>query len=334
MKQGETKMKAVVVSDFGGPSVLKYTNTDMPSIGAKQVLIRVVSTSVNFADIMSRQGRYHSGSKPPFIPGLDAAGVIEKTGPEVQRLKTGQRVIALLKHGSYSEYVASDEDLAFPIPDNMDFETAAACPTVSFTSYKLLADVARLAPGETVLIHAAAGGIGTTATQLARIMGAKYVIGAVGNDKKRDIVLEAGADEVINYQAEDFADKVNKLTAGKGADVILDSISGDVAEKSLTCLAMYGRLVNFGSAAGGTGHFKTTDLHSSCRAVLGFSLGTTVRNRPDLLRDTSIHLFQYLKDGRLKMKIGRHYALEEAAKAHEWMESRQSTGKIVLDVAK
>ncbi|GGL43108.1 quinone oxidoreductase family protein [Sporolactobacillus putidus] len=327
-------MKTIVVSDFGGPSVLKVADTDTPSVGARQVLIRVVATSVNFADIMSRQGRYHSGSKPPFIPGLDAAGVIEKIGPDVRHLKPGQRVIALLKNGSYSEYVVSDENLTFPIPDNVDFETAAACPTVSFTSYKLLADVARLAPGETVLIHAAAGGIGTTAVQFARLLGAAQVIGTVGNDKKRGIALEAGADQVINYQTEDFAEKVKELTDGRGADIILDSISGDVAEKSLTCLAMYGRLVNFGSAAGGTGHFKTTDLHSSCRAVLGFSLGTTVRNRPDLLADASANIFRFLKEGRLKMKVGRHYALEEAAKAHEWMESRQSTGKIVLDVAK
>lgn len=327
-------MKTVVVSDFGGPSVLKVAETDIPSIDARQVLIRIIATSVNFADIMSRQGRYHSGGKPPFIPGLDAAGIIEKVGSDVHRLKPGQRVIALLKNGSYSEYTVSDANLTFQIPDNVDFETAAACPTVSFTSYKLLADVARLAPGETVLIHAAAGGIGTTAVQLARIMGAKQVIGTVGNDRKRDAALEAGADHVINYQTEDFAAKVKELTDGKGADVVLDSISGDVAEKSLTCLAMYGRLVNFGSAAGGTGHFKTTDLHSSCRAVLGFSLGTTIRNRPDLLSNASADIFRYLKEGRLKMKVGRHYPLEDAAKAHEWMESRKSTGKIVLDVAK
>ncbi|RYL93091.1 NAD(P)H-quinone oxidoreductase [Sporolactobacillus sp. THM7-4] len=325
-------MKAVVVSDFGGASVLKVTDMDKPSIGPEQVLIRVVTTSVNFADIMSRQGRYHSGSKPPFIPGLDAAGIIEETGSEVKHLQKGQRVIAFLKNGSYAEYVASDENLTFPIPETIDFDTAAACPTVSFTSYNLLANVARVAPGETVLIHAAAGGIGTTATQIAKLLGAGKVIGTVGSDTKRDTVLEAGADEVINYRTEDFAEKVKELTNGKGADVILDSVSGEVAEKSLTCLAMYGRLVNFGSAGGGTGHFKTTDLHSSCRAVLGFSLGTTVRNRPEILKDTADHIFHYLKDGQLKMKIGSRFPLKDASKAHEWMESRQSTGKILLDV--
>lgn len=326
-------MKAVIVSDFGGPSVLKYTDLEMPKMGAGQVLIRVVATSVNFADIMSRQGRYHSGSKPPFLPGLDAAGIIEGTGADVQNLHVGQRVIALLKQGSYSEYVVSDEQLTFPIPDEVNFETAAACPTVSFTSYKLLADVARVRPGETVLIHAAAGGIGTTAVQLARLLGAGKVIGTVGSDRKKAIVEEAGADAVINYQTQDFADEVNRLTAGKGADVILDSLSGVIAEKSLTCLAMYGRLVNFGSAGGETGHFKTTDLHASCRAVLGFSLGTTVRNRPGLLTEAAERLSEFLKAGRLKMKIGRHYSLKQAAEAQAWMESRQSTGKILLDVA-
>lgn len=326
-------MKAVVVSDFGDPSVLHYTDQEIPKIGAGQVLIRVVATSVNFADIMSRQGRYHSGSKPPFIPGLDAAGIIEGTGADVQHLKVGQRVIALLKNGSYSEYVVSDENLTFPVPDSVDFETAAACPTVAFTSYKLLADVARVRPGDTVLIHAAAGGIGTTAVQLARLLGAAKVIGTVGSDRKRAVVTDAGADAVINYQTEDFAAEVNKMTGGKGADVILDSLSGEIAEKSLTCLAMYGRLVNFGSAGGGTGHFKTTDLHASCRAVLGFSLGTTIRNRPDLLTGAAKQLSEFLQDGRLNMKIGRHYPLKQAAEAQEWMESRQSTGKILLDVA-
>jgi NADPH2:quinone reductase len=326
-------VKAVIVSEFGDPSVLDYIDLEMPKIGADQVLIRVVATSVNFADIMSRQGRYHSGSKPPFTPGLDAAGVVEGTGANIRHLKIGQRVIALLKNGSYSEYVASDENLTFPIPDSVDFETAAACPTVAFTSYKLLADVARVRPGETVLVHAAAGGIGTTAVQLARLLGAGKVIGTVGSDRKKPIVEEAGADAVINNQTEDFAAEVNRLTGGKGADVILDSLSGAIAEKSLTCLALYGRLVNFGSAGGDTGHFKTTDLHSSCRAVLGFSLGTTIRNRPDLLTDAAKRISEFLKDGRLKMKIGRHYALKDAAKAQEWMESRQSTGKILLDVA-
>ncbi len=285
-------MKAILVTEFGGPETMKYTDAEIPAINPKQVLIRVETTSVNFADIKSRYGKKDSG-KLPFIPGLDAAGIIERVGSEVQHLKVGQRVIAFPKNGSYAEYVVADENLTFALPDNIGFDTAAACPIVSFTSYKLLADVARLEPGETVLIHAAAGGIGTTAIQLAKILGAGKVIGTVGSENKAAIALEAGADHVICYEEEDFAEKVNELTNGEGANVILDSISGWVSEKSLNCLAMYGRLVNFGNSSGETGRFETKDLHSSCRSVLGFSLGTTRNKRPYLLQDTADRVFRY-----------------------------------------
>jgi len=326
-------MKAVVITEFGGPEVLKLIEMEQPSIGSQQVLIKVVATSVNFADIKARFGQYHGTGQPPFIPGLDAAGIVEAVGSEVQKVKVGDRVIAFPKTGSYAEYVVADEALTFVIPDQLDFDIAAACPTVAFTSYKLLADVARVQEGETVLIHAAAGGIGTTAIQLAKILGAGQVIGTVGNKSKISAAVDAGADHVICYETEDFAEKVNELTDGNGADVILDSISGWVTEKSLDCLAYYGRLVNFGIANGDVpGIVKSTDLHSSCRSILGFSLGTTRNRRPHLLQDTADKVLPYLADGRLQMKIGARYSLEEASNAHELIESRQSTGKVLLYV--
>lgn len=325
-------MKAMVVTEFGSPEVLKYMAVDVPSVGPNQVLIRVKATSVNFADIKSRYGHYHGAGQPPFIPGLDAAGIIEAVGADVQGLQVGQRVIAFPKTGSYAEYIVADDSLTFVLPDSVDFETAAAAPIVSFTSYKLLADVARLAAGETVLIHAAAGGIGTTAIQLAKILGAGCVIGTVGNQAKAPVALQAGADHVICYEDVDFAEKVNELTDGRGADVILDSISGRVSEKSLECLAMYGRLVHFGNSSGDVGRFQTKDLHSSCRSVLGFSFGTTRRERPQLLRDAARNVLAYLAEGRLNMNIGKRFPLEQAAEAHQWVESRQSTGKVLLIV--
>ncbi|MED3933401.1 quinone oxidoreductase [Priestia megaterium] len=327
-------MKAIVINEFGGPEVLKYVNIDIPSINPGQVLIRVEATSVNFADIQTRQGKYHAAGKPPIIPGLDAAGIIEAVGSNVQSLKVGQRVIAFPKTGSYAEYIVADENLTFVLPDNVDFHTAAASPIVSFTAHKLLADVGRVQPGETVLIHAAAGGIGTTAIQLAKILGASRVIGTVGNEKKIATALEAGADHVICYEKEDFAKKVNELTNGQGADVILDSISGKVSQKSLDCLAMYGRLVNFGNASGDVGQFVTKDLHASCRAVLGFSLGTTRNNRPELLRGTADRIMDYLAEGLLDIKVGKRFSIEEAAEAHRLVESRQSTGKVLLKINK
>lgn len=325
-------MKAVAVTAFGGPEHMQLVDMEIPQVKPNQVLIRVEMTSVNFADIKSRYGK--KGGQLPFVPGLDAAGTVERVGSEVTRFQPGQRVVAFPAGGSYAEYVVASEDLTFALPDNMDFDTAAACPVVSFTSYKLLADVARLAPGETVLIHAAAGGIGTTAIQLAKLLGAGKVIGTVGHENKAAIALEAGADHVICNDTEDFAAKVNELTDGAGADVILDSISGSVTERSMDCLAWYGRLVHFGNASGEVGTVKTIDLHASCRSVLGFSFGTTRSKRPHLLQDTAEKVFAYLADGSLHIKIGRRFDLEEAASAHAWVESRQSTGKVLLEVRK
>lgn len=324
-------MKAIVVTAFGGPETMKYTEVDMPTFNEKQVLIRVIATSVNFADIKSRYGKKGNG-KLPFIPGIDAAGIVEQVGSDVRNIRAGQRVIAFPLTGSYAEYVVANENLTFVLPDEIDFTTAAACPIVSFTSYNLLANVARLQQGETVLIHAAAGGIGTTSIQLAKILGAGKIIGTVGNKAKKKVALEAGADHVICYQDEDFSKKANELTGGKDADVILDSISGAVSEKSLECLAYYGRLVHFGNASGEIGTFRTKDLHASCRSILGFSFGTTRKKRPYLLRHTANQVFQYLRDGSLQIAIGKRFTLQDAGKAHEWIESRQSTGKIILTV--
>jgi NADPH:quinone reductase len=323
-------VKAMVVTEFGGPETMKYMDVDIPSIGPNQVLIRVKVTSVNFADIKSRYGK--KGGKLPFIPGIDVAGVIAKAGEEVEHLKAGQRVIAFPKNGSYAEYVVADENLTFEIPEDIDFETAAASPIVSFLSYKLLADIARLEKGETVLVHAAAGGVGTTAIQLAKILGARQIFGTVGSEHKKAMAMKAGADQVICYETEDFAERVNGLTNGQGVDVILDSVAGNVTEQSLICLAPYGRLVNFGNSSGQAGSFTTKDLHSSCRSVLGFSLGTTRTKRPELLREIAPKIFAYLKEGSLEIEIGQHFALQEAGKAHEWIESRQSVGKVLLHI--
>ncbi|WP_369899910.1 zinc-binding alcohol dehydrogenase family protein [Bacillus manliponensis] len=324
-------MKAIVVTAFGGPEVMVYTDVPMPKIETHQVLIRVVATSVNFADIKSRYGK-KGNMKLPYIPGIDVTGVVEQVGSAVTHIQVGQRVIAFPSGGSYAEYVAADEHLTFVLPGEIDFITAAACPIVSFTSYNLLANVARLQHGETVLIHASAGGVGTTAIQLARLLGASKIIGTVGSEEKKQIALEAGADDVICYKDEDFVTRVNELTNGKGADVILDSIAGAVSKKSLECLAFYGRLVHFGNASGTVGTFQTKDLHASCRSVLGFSFGTTRKKRPHLLRHTAEQVFHYLQSGALQIKVGKRFSLQDAGKAHEWVESRQSVGKVILDV--
>lgn len=322
-------MHAVVVSNYGGPEVLKYIQVEKPIVKPSHVLIKVEATSVNFADIKARYGNKDNNT-PPFIPGLDAAGTIVEVGEGVKDFQVGQRVIAFPQGGSYAEYVVAHTNLTFGIPEKIDFATAAGCPTVSFTSYKLLADVGRITCGDTVLIHAAAGGVGTTAIQLAKILGAGKVIGTVSNEAKVAAAFKAGADYVINTSREDFVKMVLEITQGSGADLILDSISGRVTEQSLLCLARYGKLVHFGNASGETANIQTKDLHASCRSILGFSLGTTRKYRPELLRDTAEKVFSYLENGSLKIAIGNKFPLEEARKAQQLMEDRKSTGKILL----
>jgi NADPH2:quinone reductase len=322
-------MKAVVVSKFGGPEVLEYRQVDKPIIGPNQVLIKVAATSVNFADIKARYGN-KGGNQPPFIPGLDVAGTITEVGAGVQEFQLGQRVIAFPKNGSYAEYVAADSILTYALPNQIDFATAAACPLVSFTSYKLLADVGRINSGESVLIHAAAGGIGTTAIQLARILGAGKVIGTVSSEEKVNIALQAGADHVINTSRDDFVENVLEITQGQGVDVILDSIAGKVTEQGMKCLARFGRLVQFGNASGEIAVIPSTELHTSCRSVLGFSLGTTRIHRPQILREVAEKVFGYIENGSLDIIIGHKFPLEEARLAQELVENRVSQGKVLL----
>ncbi len=322
-------MKAIVIRAFGSTDVMKYVDMEVPTYGPKQVLIEVYKTSVNFADIKSRYGKKGGGTFP-FVPGLDVAGVIKEVGSEVQGLEVGQRVIAFPATGSYCEYAVANESLTFVIPDQLSFEKAAASPIVSFLSYQLLAKVARIEEGETVVVHSAAGGVGTTAIQFARLLGAGKVIGTVGSEEKIPFAKEAGADHVICYEKEDFSAVVNELTEGRGANIILDSISGRVFEKSMECLAPYGRLVHFGNSSGEVGTSKTVDLHSSCRSVMGFSFGTTRKERPELVGEVAKEVLAYLAEGSLDIKIGHHFSLEEAAKAHELVEKRQSKGKVLL----
>jgi NADPH2:quinone reductase len=323
-------MKAVYVSEFGEPDVLRLDEVPVPSIGSTEVLIRVAAASVNFADIKARRGKYHGTGNPPFIPGLDVAGTVEKIGVEVTEVKVGQRVIAFPTSGSYSEYTVADQVLTFPIPDEICFDVAAACPVVSVTTFNLLSNVAQIKPGESVLIHSAAGGIGTTAIQMAKLLGASTVIGTVSSDYKVDTAKKAGADYVINYTNEDLCKTVSEITDGKRVDVILDSIGGILFAESVKCLANFGRLVNFGNSLGEAGKIKTSDLHKTCRSVLGYSLGTHLKERPETLRKSVEEVVDYIKNDDLELMISKRFKLSEVDQAHKWIESRQSVGKVLL----
>lgn len=326
-------MRAIGCMEFGDPSVLRPFSLSIPACGEHQVLIRTEGVSVNYADLQTRRGAYHAGGSTfPVIPGLDATGIIEKVGSQVTNVHVGQRVIAFPHTGTYATYVVADSNLVFPVPKNLPLEQAIACPLITFTSRMLLAKVAHLEKNETILIHAASGGIGTTAIQMARTMGAKKIIGTVGSRAKMQAALDAGANTVLCLESGPFEESVLEMTSGRGVDVILDSLGGHYTADGMKCLAPYGRMVAFGNASHSYSDLNTGSLHASCRSVLGFSIGSTRKMRPEWFAEAAPAVMKDLENGRIRIPIAACFPLDAAAKAHELLEQRQITGKVILEI--
>ncbi len=323
-------MYAIFVTKHGPPEVLELMEAPTPEPGPGQVRIKVAATTVNFADIQGRRGSYHGSAAPPFIPGLEVAGTVDKLGPGVQGVDVGQRVAAHADGGSYAQYAISRTVGVFPIADSLDFETAACFPSVGTTSYNLLTLAGGLQPGETVLIHAAAGGIGSTAVQLARVLGAANVIGTVGSAEKAKLAMDLGADATINYREEDVVERVRELTNGAGADVVLDGVGADTFESSVKSLALYGRLVAFGQSSGPPTPVGFGGLYGENKAIIGYSTGGRRRSRPETLRPAGLAALRLLQAGRWRPVIGARYPLEQAGEGQRLVEDRNSVGKVVL----
>ncbi|MFJ7668732.1 zinc-binding alcohol dehydrogenase family protein [Lysinibacillus sp. NPDC097195] len=322
-------MKAVTINAFGPPSVLTVVDCPKPMISKGEVLIRTSYTSVNFADIKNRTGN-KAKANFPMILGLDVAGVIEEVFDDSSGFSKGDQVIAFPKNGAYAQYVVANEQLVFRIPKGVPLEKVAAIPTVLFLSYMLTHRITQISSEESVLIHAASGGVGTMLIQMAKNCGAKKIIGTVSNIEKAPIAYELGAHHVLTY--DDFSTKVNDYTNGLGVDVIFDSIAGTVTQEGFNCLAPFGTLVQFGNSSGEVGQIKTSDLHSSCRNVKGFSLGTTRALKPELLQQVASDVFALLQDESFQVPIAAVFSLEDMEKAHTLMESRQHQGKILIKI--
>ncbi|MCM3409656.1 quinone oxidoreductase family protein [Metabacillus litoralis] len=319
-------MKAIIQSEFGDADVLSYSEIEIPKIGDAECLIKVAYTSVNYADIKKRIGNKGKGNFP-LILGLDTAGTIVEVAPD-SPFSIGDRVIAFPKGGSYAEYVSANEKLVFKIPDTLSFEQAAAMPTVSILSYMLLHEIGQVKKTDTIVIHSAAGGVGSMLVQLARLSGVQHIIGTVGKKDKENYVKKLGASIVCTYET--FVEEVFKITNNQGAKIIFDSVAGDVTSKSLDCLALYGTLVQFGNSSGKTGLIKTSDVHSSCRNIKGFSLGTTRKHNPLRLAPVAEKVIELFNSKQLSLPIAEIFHLKDAAAAHKLIESRNYEGKVLL----
>ncbi|HEY9758320.1 MAG TPA: zinc-binding dehydrogenase [Oculatellaceae cyanobacterium] len=320
-------MKAVSYSQFGAPSVLQYQDVDTPTITETQVLVKVAAAGVNFADILQRKNVYPIPQKLPRIPGFEVAGTIESVGNKVTGLKVGDRVGALTMDGGYSEFAAAEAINVFPIPKGVSFEVAAALPGQALTVYFMLEE-AGLAKGQTLAIDAAAGGVGAVTAQIAKLKGVGKVIGITGSAEKLANLKKNGYDNGVSTDKGNWKEELLHLTDGKGVDVFLDSVGGELFFGALETLAVGGTVVAFGRASGQETNFDPRVLMMKNQSVRGFSLWNYM-SQPNRMKEALKSLLADVETGRLKIDAST-YPLKDAAKVHELMETRATTGKLIL----
>ncbi len=322
-------MRVVRFYEYGGPEVLKVEDAPVPEPGPGEALVKVAAAGVNYADTRRRLGAYVEPTPLPWVVGSEVAGTVAKLGPGVTGVQEGQRVMALTGGGGYAEYAIVAAQALLPVPEKLSFTQAAALPLQGLTAYYLLKHSGRLAPGESVLVHAAAGGVGTLAVQMAKLLGAGKVIATASTPAKLEFACSLGADVQIDYTKEDVVAGVRAATNGNGADIILDGVGGDVFEGSLRSLAADGRLISYGVASGQMVELNPVRLMRRNQSVVGFYLGH-VMARPAQLRPAIEEITGWLAEDKLRLMIGHVFALEDAARAHRQLEARETTGKIVL----
>jgi NADPH2:quinone reductase len=317
-------MRAIRVSRWGGPEVLELVDDiPQPEPGEEETLVRVTRAGINYADTHAAENSYLSRFELPLIPGSEIAGVTED----------GQRVAALLPSGGYAEYVVVPTASAIPIPDGVTDAQALALLIQGLTAWHLYRTSARFAEGESVVVHAAAGGVGSLAVQLGRAFGAERVIATASSEEKRALALELGADVAVDVMREDLADALREANDGRRVDVVLEMAGGRVFDESLRALAPFGRLVAYGAASRETNTVSTGALMARSQAVVGFWLVDCLRRPGKMVAVPLQDLFHRVAAGEFRVVEGAVYPLSQARRAHEDLRARRTVGKLVLDPA-
>jgi len=320
-------VKAIQFDRLGGPEVLELRDVEVPEALPGTVLVRNRAIAVNFGDLFFLSGRYIVKPAFPDVPGMEAAGVIEAVGPGVAGLEPGMRV-AYIGMGAFAEVTRIRHSRVMRLPDDIDFETGAAFPIAVLTAWHLLHTCHDTTAGQVVIVHSAAGGVGIAAVQIAKAAGAR-VIGTVSLDEKADLVKSFGADHVVNYEAQDFAEEALRLTNGRGVDLILDAVGKPTVEKGLRCLAPFGHLILYGNSGGPPDPIDPMRLFEKSQKLSGFVV-PMIYARHDVHRRGLDAVFALSRAGRLVVPIGKRFPLAEAADALRQLASRRSTGKLIL----
>jgi NADPH2:quinone reductase len=319
-------MKAIRVHDVGGPDVLRYEEVPLPNPGPGQALVKVEAIGLNYIDCYFRAGLYKMAL--PFIPGMEAAGTVTATAPDVTVVRIGDRVAYAPHIGAYAEYAAVPADRLVKLPTALDARSASATMLQGMTAHYLASSTYPIKKGDVALIHAAAGGVGLLLIQIAKMRGAR-VFGTVSTPEKAALAREAGADEVIMYTEKDFEAEVMRLTNGKGVNIVYDSVAKTTFDKSLNCVGMRGVLALFGQSSGPVPPVDPARLGKNGIFLTRPSLGHYTATRDELLQRAG-DLFEWIASGKLTLRISRTLPLKDAAEAHRLLEGRKTTGKVLL----
>ena len=322
-------MRAIQVDRWMEPEDLQVREVDVPEVGPEEILIEVRSAGCNFSDLLMLKGEYQVKPPLPFIPGGEVAGVVTQLGGRVRGFEVGDRVLSRCALGGFAEFVAAPAATSYQIPDALSFDAGAALPTVYPTSYVALVRRAPVESGETLLVHAAAGGVGLAAVQIGKALGAR-VIATAGGREKLEVARTAGADVTIDYRQEDFVARVLAETEGRGADVIYDSVGGETTDRSLKCINWNGRLLVIGFASGTIPKLELNRVLLKNISVVGLHWSAYPDREPQSLSGVFEGLFEMAERGQIEPLISARYPLEKASEALVALGTRKTVGKVVL----
>ena len=325
-------MKAWRVSQWCEPEEMKLEDIPVPEPGPGEVLIKNRAAALNFYDILLIQGKYQVKPPLPFTPGSEVAGEISALGPDVAGFSVGDRVQAMALGGGFSEYSLAQAGKTFRVPDRMSFTEAAAMIVIYQTSYFALKNRTLVEPGEWLLVHAGAGGVGLSAVQIGKAAGAR-VIATAGSAEKLDVCLSQGAEHALNYGDESWVEQVKTITGGRGADIIYDPVGGDVFDLSTKCIASEGRLLVIGFAGGRIPSIAANRILLKNISVIGVYWGGYLERHPQFMREAQAELFAMYEAGQIKPVVSEAYPLSDAVAALRALAGRKTYGKVVLTMA-
>ena len=322
-------MKALMCEAFGPIETLQVREVPSPVPGPKQLVIQVKSAGVNYPDALMVQGRYQVRPPLPFAPGAEIAGVVKAVGAEARQFSVGDRVMALVSTGGFAEECVADAARTLPLPQGMDFDTGAALMLTYCTSLHALKDVGALQPGETLVVLGAAGGVGVSAIEVGKAMGAR-VIAAASSEEKLALCRQVGADDTINYTTENLKDRINELTGGKGADMVYDPVGGSYTEQALRAIAWRGKLLVIGFAAGEIPKIPLNLALLKERQILGVYWGDSTKHDPEGHQANLRQLEAWFVAGRIRPVVSERFPLERGREAIALIANRGAKGKIVV----